>query len=221
AGGGQGGQGCHHQLWPGSQCGDQFPDHRGCPVRDGALAEHPGRAKAGPGAARSALGRDFAAAADPRFPESQDVKRLALVLLLVAAPRAWAQGDAPDKVAADFYAAVPHGGGLPDPAAAARLKPLLSARLAGLLDMAAAAQRRFSARNPKAPPLLEGDLFSSQFEGFTAYRIGSCAIANATARCPVNLTYQPAGDGKPVNWSDAVLLAKSAAGWKVDDIAYL
>jgi len=149
------------------------------------------------------------------------VKQLALALLLVAAAPAWAQTEAPDKIAASFYAAVPHGGGIPDAPAEARLKPFLSVRLAGLLDAASMAGRRFSARNPKAPPLLEGDLFSSQFEGFTAYQIGTCAIANATARCPVNLTYQPAGGDKPVNWSDAVLLAKSAAGWKVDDIAYL
>ena len=149
------------------------------------------------------------------------MKQLVLALLLVASAPAWAQTEAPGQIAAAFYAALPHGGGIPDPAAEGRLKPFLSARMAGLLDAAAMAGRRFSARNPKAPPLLEGDLFSSQFEGFTAYQIGTCAITNTTARCPVNLTYQPAGDGKPVNWSDAVLLVKSAAGWKVDDIAYL
>lgn len=151
------------------------------------------------------------------------MKRLALALLVAAAPCAFAQGEAPDKVAAAFYAVLPPGGGLPDQAAAARLKPYLSSRLAGLLDMAAGAARRFSARNPKAPPLLEGDLFSSQFEGFTSYQMGACTIAGASARCSVLLTYQPAGrsSGKPVSWTDAVLLVKSGAGWKVDDIVYL
>ena len=149
------------------------------------------------------------------------MKRLALTLLLASAPCAWAQSEGPDKVAAEFYAAVPRDEGIPDQAASARLKPFLSGRLAGLLDMAAAAQQRFAARNPKAPPVLEGDLFSSQFEGFTAYQMGTCAISNATARCPVNLTYQPPGGGKPVRWSDAVLLVKGPGGWKVDDIAYL
>ena len=150
------------------------------------------------------------------------MRRLALVLLLVAAPRAWAQTDTPDKVAAAFYAVLPHGGGLPDPAGTARLKPFLSERLAALLDRAVGAGRRFSARNPKAPPLLEGDLFSSQFEGFTSYQVSGCAVAATAARCTVALTYQPSAQpgGKQVNWNDALLLTKSGAEWKVDDIAY-
>ena len=55
--------------------------------------------------------------------------------------------------------------GIPDVGARARLQPYLSPALNKLLADAAAAQARFSAKIKDSPPLIEGDLFSSLFEG--------------------------------------------------------
>lgn len=132
--------------------------------------------------------------------------------------------DATDMAAAAnrFYAslaALPRQGGLPGAAARARLAPLLSPRLAGMIGQAVVADARFHAKVKDSPPLFEGDLFSSQFEGFQSYKVGACSGAATAGRCSVQLHYQ-APSQKPVDWNDDILLVKTGGAWKVDDIAY-
>jgi hypothetical protein len=132
--------------------------------------------------------------------------------------------DAADMAAAAnrFYAthaAAPRSGGLPEGATLGRYLPLLSPRLAGLIRQAGAAQARFHAKVKDAPPLIEGDLFSSQFEGFQTYQVGACGGSATAGRCSARLHYQAPGQ-KPVDWNDDVLLVKAQGQWKIDDIAY-
>ena len=93
-------------------------------------------------------------------------------------------------------------------------------------DTLAAAQRRLTAKVKNAvPPMLEGDIFSSLFEGATGWKVGTCQGDAAAARCPVALTHvSPPVAGrppvKPANWSDTVLLTNTPQGWKVDDVIY-
>ena len=88
------------------------------------------------------------------------------------------------------------------------------------------AQARLTAKVKNAvPPLLEGDIFSSLFEGATAWKVGACqASERKTARCGVALSYAPppaAGSkAKPANWTDTVLLVNTPQGWRVDDVVY-
>jgi hypothetical protein len=117
------------------------------------------------------------------------------------------------------YTALPRQGGLPQGAALDRYLPLLSPRLAGLIRRADAAQARFHAKVKDAPPLIEGDLFSSQFEGFQTYKVGDCSGTATAGRCRVQLHYQPPNQ-KAVDWTDEILLVKAGGAWKVDDIAY-
>jgi hypothetical protein len=150
--------------------------------------------------------------------------RAAFFLLLAAAFPAQAD-DAADMAAtanrfyATYVAQLPRNGGLPEGVARGRYLPLLSPALIKLLNDATAAQTRFHAKVKGAPPLIEGDIFSSQFEGFQAYQVGACSGSASAGRCSVALHYQQAGQ-KPVDWNDDILLVKTAAGWKVDDIAY-
>lgn len=158
-----------------------------------------------------------------------------LALALLVAP-AFAQpspaGD-PAGVVVAFYKAYaaqrPAGGGLPDATGRVRLQPVLSPRLNKQLADAAAAQARMATRvkagGPKAAlmPMLEGDIFTSQFEGATGWTIGPCQGDARQARCPVALIYQPrtgAGAEKPARWTDTVVLAATPGGWKVDDVVY-
>jgi hypothetical protein len=73
--------------------------------------------------------------------------------------------------------------------------------------------------------MLEGDIFSSLFEGATGWKVGACQGDATAARCPVTLTHTPMvlpgqKAEKPVNWTDTVTVVATPQGWKVDDIAY-
>jgi hypothetical protein len=110
--------------------------------------------------------------------------------------------------------------GVPDPSARARFAPFLSPGLAALLAQGAAAESRYAeVTKHQAPPLMEGDLFSPNFEGATAFRVGACQSEADHGRCAVVLTYDDRKD-KPLLWTDTVLLARGAGGWQVDDIVY-
>lgn len=147
---------------------------------------------------------------------------LALALGLVA-PAFAADNTAPlAKAAHDFYtAALGLGqGGVPDAKGRARLAPYLSPALNRLLANAAAAGKAYAANiKGEAPPLLEGDLFTSMFEGASSFKIGACEVKGKSGSCAVALVYD-APDEKPQHWTDTALLVETAAGWRVDDIDY-
>ena len=152
------------------------------------------------------------------------MKRLAVIALVLVAALPAQADDITDMAAAAnrfyaTYAANPRSGGLPEGVARGRYLPLFSARLARLVNDAGAAQARFHAKIKNAPPLIEGDIFSSQFEGFQTYRVGACTGSAMAGRCSVLLHYGEPGQ-KPLDWTDEILLVKAGGAWKVDDIAY-
>jgi hypothetical protein len=157
------------------------------------------------------------------------MRHLAFVLLLGLGGPALAAAD-PATAAADFYAVYAgqhgQGGGIPDATGRVRYAPVLSPRLNARLAAAAAAQARLTARVKNAvPPMLEGDIFTSLFEGATSWKVGACTANGDVARCPVALAYAPKPQAgtkpvKPANWNDTLLLVKGAGGWKVDDIQF-
>jgi len=145
-----------------------------------------------------------------------------LMLLAVAAPARADDSAAMAAAANGFYAAylsLPRAGGIPDATARARLTPLLSPHLNQMINQAAAAEARFQAKNKDSPPLVEGDLFSSLFEGISSYKMGACTGDGKKGRCTASLTHADPKQ-KPVTWNDALLLVNTPSGWKVDDIAY-
>jgi hypothetical protein len=156
------------------------------------------------------------------------MKAVLLAVLLLATP-AFGAAD-PAAAVNDFYAVYngqrATGGGIPDATVRLRYSPVLSPRLNKQLLDAATAQARLTAKVKNAvPPMLEGDIFSSLFEGATGWKVGACQGDAKTARCPVALTHvvaQAAGQKpeKPANWNDTVLLVNTPQGWKVDDVVY-
>jgi hypothetical protein len=154
---------------------------------------------------------------------------LALLLLIMptcAVLPAWA--DDPAAAVSAFYAVykTQPAGGIPDATGRLRYTPVLSPRLNKQLTSAAAAQARLTAKVKNAvPPMLEGDIFSSLFEGATGWKVGTCQLVAQTARCPVALSYVPppspnAKAPKPANWNDILVLVDTPQGWKVDDVLY-
>jgi hypothetical protein len=153
---------------------------------------------------------------------------LATVLLLIPAGLKAQPASDPAAAINAFYAVYAsqqaQGGGIPDATGRVRYAPVLSPRLNKQLAAAAAAQVRLTAKVKNAvPPMLEGDIFSSLFEGATVWKVGACQGNAKTLRCPVALTYTPPPSqkaSKPANWSDTILLENTPQGWKVDDVMY-
>jgi hypothetical protein len=144
----------------------------------------------------------------------------AAILLLATLPLA-AQTDMAGAASGflTIYGEFRPSDGIPSAAGRARLAPYLSPGLNKLLADGAAAEARFAAKIKDSPPLIEGDLFSSLFEGATASKLGQCTASGNAAHCPVYFTHAD-GRQKPVSWTDTLLLVNTPQGWRVDDIAY-
>lgn len=148
-------------------------------------------------------------------------------LCLASAPLATAAGSAADtsspaKTAEGFYAVYSTfhpSDGIPDAAGRAKYAPFISPALDKLFADGNAAEMKFNKANKASPPLIEGDLFTSMFEGATSYKVGACKVSGAQASCAVYLVYDDKKD-TPIRWTDTVTLMKTKAGWRVDDIFY-
>lgn len=148
-----------------------------------------------------------------------------LLLHVLAATAGAANAQTPQQVATAFYRVHQQSGqdGVPDAKLRVRYARHLSPDLALLLADGAAAEKRYAKANADSPPLVEGDLFSSNFEGVTAFRVGVCDTRAASTECRMQLQYAPRNhrpSERPVNWIDTVRLVKTSVGWRVDDIAY-
>jgi len=109
--------------------------------------------------------------------------------------------------------------GIPGDAVRKRFEPFITPALDALLIAGTVADARYrQVTNGMYPPLIEGDVFTPNFEGASSFDIGACAQAGAAAHCAVAMTYNDAR--RPVTWTDTVSLARTPAGWRVDDIAY-
>ena len=121
------------------------------------------------------------------------------------------------------YATFHPSDGIPDAKGRAKYAPFLSPTLEDLLKRGNEAELAFARANKDSPPLIEGDLFTSNFEGATSYKVGACKGDARSARCPVALTYDDSASNpkdKPLSWNDTVYLVGTPSGWRVDDIGY-
>ncbi|NQD36551.1 hypothetical protein HPT27_05905 [Permianibacter sp. IMCC34836] len=127
------------------------------------------------------------------------------------------------QIASDFYQAYllnGAAGGVPDAGQLAKLAPYLSPALHQALQHAAAAEQAYAkAQTEPSPPLIEGDLFSSLFEGATGAEVKACKEDGDKAACQILLAYAPAGQ-EPAHWQDILYLTLTEDGWRVDDLEY-
>jgi hypothetical protein len=121
------------------------------------------------------------------------------------------------------YATFHPSDGIPDQKGRAKYEPFISLRLDKLLADGNSAEVSFAKANKNSPPLIEGDLFTSNFEGATAFKVGTCAADGSIGHCAATLTYDDRGqqpNDKPITWTDTVYLVATPSGWRVDDIGY-
>lgn len=109
--------------------------------------------------------------------------------------------------------------GLPEGKASKALEPLMTPELAADFRAAKAEQAAFMKKNPdEKPPWIEGDLFSSLFEGFQWFTAGKARVKGDRAEVPMQLRYS--GSGDTVRWTDTLVLRRGEKGWLVDDVKY-
>lgn len=109
--------------------------------------------------------------------------------------------------------------GLPTAKQRPSIWPLLTEDLKALLDSAQRKQDAFIQANPdEKPPFIEGDLFSSLFEGAQSFELGQTSLVDRRAHVPV--TFSHTSNGKTTRWTDEVILAKSGGAWKIWDVRY-
>lgn len=110
--------------------------------------------------------------------------------------------------------------GVPSEKEQLTFKPYLSASLKKLLTEAATAERRYrKTTQGEVPPLVEGDLFTSLFEGASVFTVLSCD--SRTGSCLVEFSYLDPESKSSTTWQDKVYLVKDARGWLVDDVEFL
>ena len=149
---------------------------------------------------------------------------LAAAFLLV--PAAPASADDMSAAANGFYGAYSSfhpSDGIPDAKGRATYAPYISPALDRLLADGNRAEAAFAKANKGSPPLIEGDLFTSNFEGATSFKLGACKGDAKAGQCSVALVYDDRKDhpsDKPVTWNDTLYLVATQAGWRVDDIGY-
>ena len=131
------------------------------------------------------------------------------------------RADAPTDTARAFCAALVASpvSGLPSPAQMKEYAPFLSAEIRSLIEQARTEQRDFVRKNPdEKPPWIEGALFSSLFEGVTAFRLGDAVTSGGKITAPVYWRYT--ADGQTTEWIDVLVLENREGGWKIADIYF-
>ena len=153
------------------------------------------------------------------------VARTLFLVAIVASAGASAQSNTDALAQAakgfyDVYMTLHPSDGIPDGATRTKFAPYVSPALDRLFGEGDRVEDRYAtATKNQAPPLIEGDPFTPNFEGATSYRLGACAFDNQGGHCAVALAYDDHKD-RPLSWTDTVYLVRTDQGWRVDDIAY-
>ena len=99
------------------------------------------------------------------------------------------------------------------------LAPMMSDELVAALERARAEQDDFIKKFPdEKPPWIEGDLFSSLFEGPKTFTVQAAKVTGDRAEVPVQCVRTEGGD--TAKWSDTLVLIKGEKGWVIDDVRY-
>lgn len=111
--------------------------------------------------------------------------------------------------------------GVPDATQRARLRPFLTPALEAALAAAEQAERSHRAKtNGAVPPLVEGDMFASLFEGANAFKVQECSERPPGMQCHLQLSFTDPSTKQKVEWRDTLLLVRLGGNWRVNDIVY-
>lgn len=133
----------------------------------------------------------------------------------------------PDAATKAFYRlyARAHVMDIPSAKQQAIWRPVLSDHLMALIVLGDEGEKRWAEKNKKepAPPLFEGDLFSSMTEGGAKLDGATCEASGDNAVCTAALHVvgkNRDGERETFRWHDKLDLIRTPAGWRVDDLEY-
>jgi hypothetical protein len=89
-----------------------------------------------------------------------------------------------------------------------------------LKDVSVAEEAHLAQAGSNAPPLVDGDLFTTHPKGASTYRVLDCDISEHDSNCAVELIYSDAKLQSPFKSIDRVVLKRDARGWVIDNIEY-
>lgn len=139
-----------------------------------------------------------------------------------AAPLATAPpAQSPEAAAVDFLTMHQRLGnsGLPDAGSMNAYSAFLCPSLSSDLRDARVRQEQFRASHPdEKPPLVEGDLFSSLFEGPDSYSAAESKIEGSRALVKMDLRHGEGGGA--TSWQDTVVLELDDGIWCISDVEY-
>jgi hypothetical protein len=150
-----------------------------------------------------------------------------ILLLVLAASFTMAQSSLPAARVTAFLNKyhVMKFSGLPNPHQTKILGQYFSPKLNKQIQQAWKAQQKFIKQHKdEVPPLVEGDLFSSLFEGATSFEIG--LVAAETDKTDVVVKFRHAETEQKDKqqtwqvWTDKYKLIRTKLGWFIDDIEY-
>jgi hypothetical protein len=111
--------------------------------------------------------------------------------------------------------------GIPTQKQLTQLQRFFTTSLRASFAAALKEQQRCIRRFPSdKPPWIEGDIFSSNFEGFDTFAIESASIDNESAMLLIKYLSKGAKGEPDTSWQDALFLKKIATKWLVDDMQY-
>ena len=130
----------------------------------------------------------------------------------------------PQSAVQDFYelriAQLPNGGA-PDEPALKLIAAMLTPRLQCLLKTAHRYDEAFLATQPgDKPPFVEGDLYSSLFEGPSRVKAQPARLARDIAWVPVRMFFDAGGKFDATGWTDTVVLNRIDGRWLIADVNY-
>lgn len=105
--------------------------------------------------------------------------------------------------------------GLPNKAQLQKLSPHLSAGLQSAIKGAQAVQAHCMKKFPDEKPMwIEGDMFSSNFEGFTSFNVASSDRAKAI------IEFEYVEKDQKVAWKDELVFVTEKGKLVIDDVRY-
>jgi hypothetical protein len=114
--------------------------------------------------------------------------------------------------------------GVPEASMLKKASRFLSPELSCLLDRARDYRDRFAKKFPTDKPLfIEGDMFTSMFEGANRYVLESASVKDKnglTADVAVHLFHDQGAQIGKVGWRDHILLQYKKPQWRITDIVY-
>lgn len=159
-----------------------------------------------------------------RYPCAGAASLVLSLVVLAACGKPAPQGPGPEVTVKGFYdtylAVRPMG--VPEEIQLSKLRPYLTPALIALLRDADAAETTYRKKtNNEQPPLVEGDLFTSMFEGASSFVVLPAEVKDDRAACKVQFTYKDPNPKYTVVWKDEIFLVKGPSGWLIDDIEFL